>query len=203
MTDDSFDSTDDPAVVIAAERAVWEGWRNRDVDAIAAHTAVDYLAVDAEGVFDWPSVTDTVNGSSLVAYSFGEVTTQRIAADVIALLFTVDAQLGPRPPLRSARVSVVSVWAKRSSRWLSVLRHEVVIEGPLYSDRFLQEDDMFTIERNPGCSFCRRGATVVNKLVAGPRMLLIGPRVHICDQCIGVAQQIVTQSPEAGPQHDR
>ena len=51
---------------------------------------------------------------------------------------------------------------------------------------------MIMCQRKLGCSFCRRGAAEVNKLVAGPRMLLIGPRVHICDQCIGMAQEIST-----------
>jgi ATP-dependent Clp protease ATP-binding subunit ClpX len=39
------------------------------------------------------------------------------------------------------------------------------------------------------CSFCGRGAEEVTKLVAGPR-------VHICDRCVMVALQIMSESRE-------
>ena len=45
------------------------------------------------------------------------------------------------------------------------------------------------------CSFCGRGAEEVAKLVAGPR-------VHICDRCVAVAQQIMKTdggSPNSAP----
>ena len=44
------------------------------------------------------------------------------------------------------------------------------------------------------CSFCRKSETEVAKLVAGPRVLLAGPRVHICDRCVAVAQRIMDRS---------
>jgi len=48
------------------------------------------------------------------------------------------------------------------------------------------------------CSFCRRSEAVVSKLVAGPRRLIIGPRVFICDQCVAVSAKIMEQ-PVAPP----
>jgi ATP-dependent protease Clp ATPase subunit len=36
------------------------------------------------------------------------------------------------------------------------------------------------------CSFCGRDETAVSKLVAGPR-------VHICDSCVGLAQRIIDE----------
>ena len=44
------------------------------------------------------------------------------------------------------------------------------------------------------CSFCRRREDDVAKLVAGPRLLGVGPRVHICDRCVAVAHQIMEPS---------
>jgi ATP-dependent protease Clp ATPase subunit len=41
------------------------------------------------------------------------------------------------------------------------------------------------------CSFCRRRDTHVTKLVAGPRMFFIGPRVYICDACVAASQVIM------------
>ena len=41
------------------------------------------------------------------------------------------------------------------------------------------------------CSFCGRDESVVDKLVAGPRQLWIGPRVHICDRCAAEVQEII------------
>ena len=41
------------------------------------------------------------------------------------------------------------------------------------------------------CSFCRRRDTQVAKLVAGPRVLFIGPRVYICDACVAVSARIM------------
>jgi hypothetical protein len=41
------------------------------------------------------------------------------------------------------------------------------------------------------CSFCRRRDTDVAKLVAGPRILFIGPRVHICDRCVAASAKIM------------
>ena len=48
--------------------------------------------------------------------------------------------------------------------------------------------------RSLACSFCRRREGEVGKLVAGPRLLLLGPRVHICDRCVGVAHRIMEQT---------
>jgi hypothetical protein len=41
------------------------------------------------------------------------------------------------------------------------------------------------------CSFCYRDEATVAKLVAGPRMLLIGPRVYICDACVAISRSIM------------
>jgi len=41
------------------------------------------------------------------------------------------------------------------------------------------------------CSFCRRRDTQVGKLVAGPRILFIGPRVYICDSCVAMSARIM------------
>ncbi len=43
------------------------------------------------------------------------------------------------------------------------------------------------------CSFCRRSSTAVAKLVAGPRVLLWGPRVYICDECVATSAQIMAE----------
>ncbi|HEU4694221.1 MAG TPA: ClpX C4-type zinc finger protein [Vicinamibacterales bacterium] len=50
------------------------------------------------------------------------------------------------------------------------------------------------------CSFCRRRETEVAKLVAGPRLLFIGPRVYICDDCAALAQKIMEGASPA-PRH--
>jgi len=41
------------------------------------------------------------------------------------------------------------------------------------------------------CSFCRRHDSQVAKLVAGPRILFIGPRVYICDKCVATSAKIM------------
>jgi hypothetical protein len=41
------------------------------------------------------------------------------------------------------------------------------------------------------CSFCRRPDSRVAKLVAGPRILFIGPRVYICDSCVAISARIM------------
>jgi hypothetical protein len=45
--------------------------------------------------------------------------------------------------------------------------------------------------RHLSCSFCYRREARVAKLVAGPRMLLIGPRVYICDVCANQVQRLM------------
>jgi len=47
------------------------------------------------------------------------------------------------------------------------------------------------------CSFCRRRDTHVNKLVAGPRILFVGPRVYICDSCVAISAKIMEGAPPA------
>ena len=42
------------------------------------------------------------------------------------------------------------------------------------------------------CSFCKKSDEEVAKLVAGPR-------VHICDECIAVASQLMEGPPPSGP----
>ena len=49
------------------------------------------------------------------------------------------------------------------------------------------------------CSFCRRDEAAVAKLVAGPRMLGIGPRALICDRCVAAAQRLIEESGGEGP----
>jgi hypothetical protein len=44
------------------------------------------------------------------------------------------------------------------------------------------------------CSFCRRDDSAVAKLVAGPRLLLIGPKVYICDACVELSARIMRDS---------
>lgn len=48
------------------------------------------------------------------------------------------------------------------------------------------------------CSFCRRPDARVAKLVAGPRVWFVGPRVYICDACVLVSARIMGRS-EAAP----
>jgi ATP-dependent protease Clp ATPase subunit len=50
------------------------------------------------------------------------------------------------------------------------------------------------------CSFCRRRDSNVAKLVAGPRILFIGPRVCICDACVAVSLKIM-ESASTAPRH--
>jgi ClpX C4-type zinc finger len=45
------------------------------------------------------------------------------------------------------------------------------------------------------CSFCRRRAAEVAKLVAGPRVLLVGPRLYICDGCVALAARYMEDAP--------
>ena len=54
-----------------------------------------------------------------------------------------------------------------------------------------------TLKRRLICSFCRWREDDVAKLVAGPRLLVVGPRVHICDRCVAVAHQVM-EPPIAG-----
>lgn len=44
------------------------------------------------------------------------------------------------------------------------------------------------------CSFCRRRDDQVAKLVAGPRMRHVGPRVYICDACVALSAKIMVES---------
>ena len=45
--------------------------------------------------------------------------------------------------------------------------------------------------RQLACSFCHQPETTVAKLVAGPRLLFVGPRVYICNRFIATAGQIM------------
>ncbi len=47
------------------------------------------------------------------------------------------------------------------------------------------------MNRNLSCSFCGKSEHEVAKLVAGPN-------VHICDVCVGIAQEIMDSTPN-GP----
>jgi hypothetical protein len=46
------------------------------------------------------------------------------------------------------------------------------------------------------CSFCRRRDTQVAKLVAGPRLFFVGPRVYICDACVAASAKIMESDDE-------
>jgi hypothetical protein len=49
------------------------------------------------------------------------------------------------------------------------------------------------------CSFCRRRHTQVAKLVAGPRIFFVGPRVYICDACVAASVKIMEGPPPVAP----
>jgi len=51
------------------------------------------------------------------------------------------------------------------------------------------------------CSFCRRRETRVAKLVAGPRILFVGPRVYICDACAAASVRIMEGFMPPSPEH--
>ncbi|HSC29775.1 MAG TPA: ClpX C4-type zinc finger protein [Vicinamibacterales bacterium] len=46
------------------------------------------------------------------------------------------------------------------------------------------------------CSFCRKRDADVQKLIGGPR-LAGGPKVYICDACVGVCNRILEATPQA------
>jgi len=124
-TPNHFDPDEDSRAVIKAEHIIWEGWHNRDLDAITAHTATDYVAIDPEGYFDWASVVEYVPKTKLVQYTIEAMLARQISPDVITLAFTVIAQMGEELPYRTIQLSVVSIWVRRNNLWLSVLRHEM------------------------------------------------------------------------------
>jgi ATP-dependent Clp protease ATP-binding subunit ClpX len=46
------------------------------------------------------------------------------------------------------------------------------------------------------CSFCHKSQDQVLKLVAGPRaFVVVGPRFHICNECVAVANSIMEGNP--------
>ena len=49
------------------------------------------------------------------------------------------------------------------------------------------------------CSFCRRRDSQVAKLVAGPRILFVGPRVYICDACVAASAKIMASASPSSP----
>jgi ATP-dependent protease Clp ATPase subunit len=48
--------------------------------------------------------------------------------------------------------------------------------------------------RQLACSFCHQPETTVAKLVAGPRLLFVGPRVYICNRCVATANEIMERA---------
>lgn len=48
--------------------------------------------------------------------------------------------------------------------------------------------------RRLACSFCGKSDAEVAKLVAGPRVYFIGPRIYICDQCAALTVRIMDGS---------
>jgi hypothetical protein len=49
--------------------------------------------------------------------------------------------------------------------------------------------DAMVFKRRLRCSFCSRSKSEVQKLIAGPK-------VHICDACVGVCNRILQATPE-------
>jgi ATP-dependent protease Clp ATPase subunit len=52
------------------------------------------------------------------------------------------------------------------------------------------------------CSFCRKTEDQISKLVAGPR-LIVGFRLHICNECLAVANSIMQGNPRPTPAASR
>lgn len=56
------------------------------------------------------------------------------------------------------------------------------------------------LRRKLVCSFCRKDETRVAKLVAGPKMFIVGPKVLICDECVAVANRLMQEPSPDRPQ---
>lgn len=125
MTQSSIDDKELNEVV-ACEHKTWDAWCSRDLSALEGLTATDYIAFDAEGVFEWEAVKRFLLSSSLASYKIDLQRAQRISDDVVGLSFTVCAVFEDRSRKRSVDMSVLSIWAKRNGRWLSVVRHEMM-----------------------------------------------------------------------------
>jgi ketosteroid isomerase-like protein len=114
--------------VIAAERALWEAWRQRDLQTIERLTAEDYYTVDEDGpagAWGLSDIRDNFDRFALEQYRLGDIEARIISPDVIVLVY--NAYISGRYDGEdiSRGVAEASVWTKRDGRWLNVLLHEV------------------------------------------------------------------------------
>jgi hypothetical protein len=114
-------------LVMELERQVWDAWCKRDETALRELHDVDYVVADREGVFDWSAVVSGFMASELIGYDLRLARGHRTSEDVVTLVLHVRAEWGRAQPVKTIPLSVVSVWARRSGIWKSVLRHEIAL----------------------------------------------------------------------------
>lgn len=114
--------------VIAAELALWEAWRNRDLPTIERLTAEDYYTVDEEGpssAWGLAEIRENFDRFTLADYRVGDIEARAISPSVIVLVYNAHISGTFDGEDISRGVAEASVWAKRDGRWLSVLLHEI------------------------------------------------------------------------------
>lgn len=114
--------------VIAAERALWEAWRQQDLQMIERLTAEDYYTVDEEGpagAWGLADIRDNFDRFALAEYRVGDIEARVISESVIVLVYNAYIIGTYEGEDISRGVAEASVWAKRDGRWLNVLLHEV------------------------------------------------------------------------------
>jgi hypothetical protein len=117
------------ALLADRERQVWEAIRTRDVDALAALSAPDYVSIHEGGVLDWPAVVEHLRTNPLAAYDLGAMHFHALTSEVVAIAFTATVTRPVPCEPRQLRAAILSVWVLRGGQWLSTLAHEVLVSG--------------------------------------------------------------------------
>jgi len=114
------------ALLMAKEKELWEGWKNKNTAPFEKLVSADALLVGEQGIETKAQLVKDIAGNpcEIKSYSFDEIKLTMISRDAALLTFkaaqdyTCMGHAGPTPVYAS------SVYVKRKGQWLNILHQE-------------------------------------------------------------------------------
>lgn len=111
----------------AAEKQLWEAWKNKDMGPFKEHLTDDTVMVDPGGVTQGKDkAVDfmTKNPCDVKSYSLGDMKIDWIDKDAALVTYKADADATCGGQKAPSPVYAASLWVKKNGKWLGAFHQE-------------------------------------------------------------------------------
>jgi hypothetical protein len=116
------------ADIEAKERAVYDAFKAKNWDAVAALLADDFSLVVGDGVMDKAKTLDSVKKLDLTEYTLSDLRFLKVDADLALITYTINEKSSyDGKPTSGKPYRGSSAWANRGGKWVNVYHQETDI----------------------------------------------------------------------------